>query len=165
MGNGSQAIRRLLTFLGALLVSGTAATAACQIDKVDLRGSWGTASFSIEVADDNSERAQGLMHRESMARSAGMLFVYDRPRPIRFWMRNTLIPLDMVFVDRTGTVQKVHHEAQPLDETLIFGGNEIQYVLEINGGLARQIGIAEGTELRHPAIEGGIAVWPCAAEQ
>ncbi|WP_420555646.1 DUF192 domain-containing protein [Roseovarius sp.] len=162
MGNGGQGIQRLLTGAAALVLMAGAAMGACRDDKVDLRGDWGSASFTVELADDNAERAQGLMNRESMARSAGMLFAYPAPRPVRFWMRNTLIPLDMIFLDDTGTVQTVHHEAQPLDESLIFGGNAIQYVLEINGGMARQLGISEGTELRHPAI--AAAAWPCDAE-
>ena len=162
MGNGGQGIQRLLTGAAALVLMAGAAMSACREDKVDLRGDWGSASFTVELADDNAERAQGLMNRESMARSAGMLFAYPAPRPVRFWMRNTLIPLDMIFLDDTGTVQKVHHEAQPLDESLIYGGDAIQYVLEINGGMARQLGISDGTELRHPAI--AAAAWPCDAE-
>ncbi len=163
MGNGGQGIQRLLTGAAALVLMAGAAMGACRDDKVDLRGDWGSASFTVELADDNAERAQGLMNRESMARSAGMLFAYPAPRPVRFWMRNTLIPLDMIFLDKVGTVQKVHHEAQPLDESLIYGGDAIQYVLEINGGLARQMGISEGSELRHPVI-GDNAAWPCDAE-
>ncbi|QFT80711.1 hypothetical protein FIU89_08825 [Roseovarius sp. THAF27] len=164
MGNGGQGIQRLLTGAAALVLMAGAAMGACREDKVDLRGDWGSASFTVELADDNAERSQGLMNRESMARSAGMLFAYPAPRPVRFWMRNTLIPLDMIFLDDTGTVQKVHHEAQPLDESLIYGGDAIQYVLEINGGMARQLGISEGTELRHPAIGAGAAAWPCDTE-
>ena len=105
-------------------------------------------------------RSRGLMHRESMPRSAGMLFVYDKPQPVSFWMRNTLIPLDMIFMDETGVVQRVHDNAVPLDETGIKGGDDIQFVLEINGGLASRLGIVEGAELRHPAI-GLNAAWPC----
>ncbi|MFN3210797.1 MAG: DUF192 domain-containing protein [Roseovarius sp.] len=164
MGNGNQGTRRLLNAAAVLVLSAGAALGACRENKVDLRGDWGTASFTVELADDSATRAQGLMNRESMARSAGMLFAYPAPRPVRFWMRNTLIPLDMIFLDETGTVQGVHHEAQPLDETLVFGGDRIQYVLEINGGMARQLGISEGSELRHPVIGSGAAVWPCDAE-
>ena len=101
------------------------------------------------------------MNRESMARSAGMLFVYEHPQRVAFWMRNTLIPLDMIFLDETGTVRRVHENAIPLDETAIPGGDNIQYVLEINAGLASRFGIDEGTVLRHPSI-GENAVWSCA---
>ncbi|MEO1139279.1 MAG: DUF192 domain-containing protein [Pseudomonadota bacterium] len=165
MGNGGQTSKVFLTAALLFLSSAGLAAAECRDNRIDLRGDWGNARFSVEVADDNAERAQGLMNRESMATSAGMLFVYDRPRTVRFWMRNTLIPLDMVFADASGTVQRVHHEAVPLDETLIFGGNDIQYVLEINGGLARQLGIEVGSELRHPAIAGDGVAWACNASQ
>ncbi|NNE79086.1 MAG: DUF192 domain-containing protein [Silicimonas sp.] len=134
--------------------------AGCSPDRVDLRGDWGQARFSVEVADDGAERSQGLMHRESLPRSAGMLFVYDAPQFVSFWMRNTLIPLDMIFMDATGKVVRVHENAIPLDETGIEGGEGIQYVLEINGGLASRLGIEVESELRHPVI-GKDAAWPC----
>ncbi len=93
-----------------------------------------------------------------------MIFVYDRPQSVGFWMRNTLIPLDMLFADATGTVQRIHENAVPLSEETIPGGDNIQYVLEINGGLARQLGLTEGAQLRHPAIPAATAAWPCAPE-
>jgi len=119
----------------------------------------------VELADEEAERAQGLMNRDELARGAGMLFVYPEPQQVAFWMKNTLIPLDMIFMDAGGTVQKVHHEAVPHDETPIYGGSGIQSVLEINGGLARRIGISEGWELRHPAIDQDRAAWPCGAAE
>jgi len=148
----------LAALLAAVLPA--AAGAACAPDKVDLRGPWGQAHFTVEIADTPRERSRGLMHREAMPRGAGMLFVYDRPQAVSFWMRNTLIPLDLIFADATGTVARVHDNAVPLDATAIPGGDGIQFVLEINGGLADTFGIAPGTELRHPAI-GTAAAWPC----
>jgi len=145
------------------IATATAAFSACSETRVDLRGDWGQARFTVEVADDPAERSQGLMNRESMARSTGMLFVYDHPQRVAFWMRNTLIPLDMIFLDDTGTVQRVHENAIPLDETAIPGGDNIQYVLEINAGLSALFGIDEGSVLRHPAI-GENAVWGCEDE-
>ncbi|NBC95402.1 MAG: DUF192 domain-containing protein [Deinococcus-Thermus bacterium] len=139
-----------------------AGIAQCAADRVDLRGDWGRASFTVEIADDPAERADGLMFREDLARSAGMLFVYERAGSPSFWMRNTLIPLDMIFIRPDGTVQHVHDEAQPRDETSISGGDGVLAVLEINGGLAERLGIAPGTEVRHPAF-GADAAWPCGA--
>jgi uncharacterized protein len=135
--------------------------AACRDDAVHLRGGWGQVRFSVEIADTDATRAQGLMHRESLPRMAGMLFVYDAPQPASFWMENTLIPLDMLFVDEAGIVTHIHHEAQPLDRTPIFGGDDVLMVLEINGGMARRLGIAEGSELRHPRLDPESAAWPC----
>ena len=137
------------------------ASAACSDDAVMLRGDWGQARFSVEVADDDAERAQGLMFRESMPSSAGMLFVYKNPQTMRFWMRNTLIPLDMLFIDSRGVVKHIHENAVPLDETMIYGGKNLLSVLEINGGLARRMGIKIGSELRHPAFAAHNPAWPC----
>ncbi|WP_420915807.1 DUF192 domain-containing protein [Oceaniglobus indicus] len=155
---------RMLRYALALSLIGAPVAAACRADVAELRGDWGKARFAVEVADDDAERAQGLMHREKMARGAGMLFVYPEPRAASFWMRNTLIPLDMIFLDRTGTVQKVHVNARPLDETPIAGGDDILLVLEINGGLSEVYGIAPGTELRHPDVPQDAAAWPCPPE-
>jgi uncharacterized membrane protein (UPF0127 family) len=101
------------------------------------------------------------MFREDMARSAGMLFVYEAPQAAVFWMENTLIPLDMIFADASGRVTHVHSDARPLDRTPIDGGEGVQFVLEVNGGLAARLGIAPGAEMRHPAIPSDSAVWPC----
>lgn len=144
--------------LGAL--AGPAA-AACREDALDLRGGWGIARIAVEIADDPAEQARGLMHRERLAPMAGMLFVYDRPQRVAFWMRNTLIPLDMIFADPAGRITRIHENALPLDETPIAGGEGVQFVLEVNGGLARRLGLAEGDEMRHPRIDAQQAVWPC----
>ncbi|MAY85725.1 MAG: hypothetical protein CML02_03220 [Pseudooceanicola sp.] len=133
----------------------------CRDDRVQLRGDWGSAGFSVEVVDTVEDRARGLMFREQMARGAGMLFVYDTPGPVSFWMKNTLIPLDMVFVDDAGTVQRVHSNAIPGDLTPIDGGDDILVVLEINGGLAQRYGIGPGSQLRHPVFSDNGPVWPC----
>jgi uncharacterized membrane protein (UPF0127 family) len=138
-----------------------AAFADCEVDRVDLRGDWGQAGFTVDVADTNATRAKGLMNVPSMPMGQGMLFVYETPQRATFWMRNTLIPLDMIFAAPDGTVTRVHENARPLDETTIDGGDGVQFVLEINGGLAGALGIAPGTVLRHPAIPQADAAWPC----
>jgi uncharacterized membrane protein (UPF0127 family) len=135
--------------------------AACSLDQVELRGDFGAARFAVEIADDAAERAEGLMHRSSLPTGQGMLFVYERPQPVSFWMRNTLIPLDIIFIDETGTVTRVHERAVPLDETPIAGGDDVLAALEINGGLAAAIGIEPGAEMRHPAFDTDLAAWPC----
>ena len=143
----------LAALLAALPLGGLKALGAeCAPDRVTVSGDWGQAGFAVELADDAAERALGLMHREEMPRMAGMLFVYDEPGPVSFWMRNTLIPLDIIFARADGTIGRVHSRARPLDETPIPGGDDIQYVLEINGGMAARLGISEGDTLRHPAI-------------
>jgi len=143
-----------------LCVSAAPAWAVCADDKVTVAGDWGQASFSVDVADDNAERAQGLMFVDNMPTLTGMLFVYDRPQSVSFWMKNTLIPLDMLFVAPDGEVLRVHENAIPGDLTPIPGGDGIQMVLEINGGLSRRLGITEGDVLQHPSF-GAEAILPC----
>lgn len=144
-----------------LLVLAAPAGAACDPGLVEIRGPAGAARFHVEIADTEAERVQGLMERKSLPASSGMLFVYDRPQPVAFWMRNTLIPLDMIFVDATGVVQGVHEGARPRDETPIPGPGPVLAVLEINGGLARRLGIAPGAQMRHPAFDPATAAWSC----
>ncbi|WP_146345554.1 DUF192 domain-containing protein [Falsiphaeobacter marinintestinus] len=150
-------------FLAALIVifSGGQASAGCKPDSVDVRGPFGQVSFQIELADTPKARSRGLMFRENMPRGAGMLFVYDKPQRATFWMKNTLIPLDMIFADQSGTVTHVHTNAIPHDTTLIDGGRGVFAVLEINAGLSESYGILPGAELRHTAFANGPAIWPC----
>ncbi|WP_240512122.1 DUF192 domain-containing protein [Pseudoruegeria sp. SK021] len=137
------------------------AFAVCDLEQVELRGTWGSARFDVEIADDPDERAIGLMNRASMPRQSGMLFVYEEPQSVAFWMRNTLIPLDLIFIDQTGIVTRVHQNAIPLDETSIPGGRGVLAVLEVNGGLSEVLGIAPGSEVRHPAFKNNDPSWPC----
>lgn len=157
-------IHRLIAYsIWALwvMVLPLSAQAACQHDTVHLRGDWGQARFSVEVADNAAERSKGLMGRPSMPSGAGMLFVYHRTKPVSFWMRNTLIPLDMIFLDEAGIVVRVHHNAIPLDETPISSILPARYVLEVNGGLSAALGIVPGSQLRHASILQHKAAWRC----
>jgi len=159
----SSLTRSLALSVGFLVAASLGAAASCVGTHADLRGSWGQVRFSVEIADDREERARGLMFRESMPRSAGMLFIYQTPEPLAFWMRNTLIPLDILFLDDTGTVVRIHENAVPLDETPLSGGDApLLAVLEINGGLSKQYGITVGTQLRHPDMPQELAAWSCA---
>jgi uncharacterized membrane protein (UPF0127 family) len=137
------------------------AASDCAPDRIDIRSGNSAVRFSTEVVDSPETRALGLMNREALETFAGMLFVYPNPQPMRFWMRNTLIPLDMIFIDAQGVVQHIHENAIPLDETTIFGGNDIQYVFEINGGLSKTLEIGVESEVRSPAISGLEVIWPC----
>ncbi|WP_339113024.1 DUF192 domain-containing protein [Thioclava sp. GXIMD2076] len=118
-------------------------------------------SFDIELATTVKERERGLMYRESMPEDAGMLFVYPDEGPRSFWMRNTLIPLDMIFIDAAGMVVSVHENAIPGDLTPISSGADARFVLELNGGRARADGISRGTVLSHPMIARQVALRPC----
>ena len=157
--------RRAARFLVAatlalgLLAPSLASAATCAPDQLDLRDPDTSLRFHVEVMHTEADREKGLMFRETLPKFSGMLFAYETPQPVAFWMKNTLIPLDMLFFDAHGRLERIKSQAQPHDETPVFGGNDIQYVLEINGGLAATLGIEPGAEIRNPAITG--AAWSC----
>lgn len=103
--------------------------------------------FEVEVVATPESRSQGLMYRSELAEDAGMLFVFERPAEVAFWMRNTYIPLDLIFIDRHGSIVRIHPRAQPHDDTLISSGQPVTHVLEINGGLAADLGIETGQRM------------------
>jgi len=126
--------------------------AACSDSVATVATDTAKVRFQVELAITAQDKAQGLMHREILPDRAGMLFIYPNPQPVSFWMRNTLIPLDMIFIDDQGRVARVHHNAVPLDETPIYGGDAIKAVLEINAGLAKNYGISDTSTVMHPLI-------------
>lgn len=107
-------------------------------------------TFTVEIADTPERQAQGLMFRPHLPREAGMLFIMDPPRPANFWMRNTMISLDLLFVEPDGRVQNIAARAVPFSEERLSSHDKVRAVLEINGGLAEELGIAPGTQLVHP---------------
>ena len=123
--------------------------------------------IAVEIADDAAERAQGLMGRTELPAGQGMLFVYETPRPASFWMKNTLIPLDMLFFDARGVLRHVHPKARPLDLTPVPGAAagdpdpDRLLVLELAGGEAARLGLAPAATLSHPAVPQDTAAAPC----
>ncbi len=115
----------------------------------------GRRDFNIELALSPEQKAQGLMFRRDMAEDAGMLFVYRRARVINMWMKNTLIPLDMLFIDSTGLIVKIVERTVPMSLTSISSDAPALAVLELNGGSAARFGIAPGDRVLHPAFDGG----------
>jgi uncharacterized membrane protein (UPF0127 family) len=115
---------------------------------VVLLSSQGEAQFYMELAIDDAQKQRGLMHRPRMSDQWSMLFVYPEERPLSFWMRNTLIPLDMIFIDDAGVVTGVVEDAEPLTETGRSVPGLSRYVLEINAGLAARYGLQKGARVR-----------------
>ena len=105
--------------------------------------------FEIEMADTEPRREHGLMFRKQMGAYEGMLFDFFREQPVSFWMKNTLIPLDMVFIAADGTVRHVHSNATPMSTDTIPSEAAVRGVLEINGGTARLLGIKPGDKVKH----------------
>ncbi len=108
--------------------------------------------FSVEVARTPREQSQGLMFRRRMAADAGMLFLYDPPRPISMWMRNTYIPLDMIFIAPDGRISRVVERTVPLSEENIPSRGSVRAVLELNAGTAARLGIRPGATVTTPAF-------------
>jgi len=158
MGDSSPV--KALGFALGLIVLASAASAECRDDRLTVSGEFGQATFQIRIADDFEERGRGLMFVEDMPLMEGMLFIYERPQNVSFWMKNTLIPLDMLFVSPEGEILRIHEDAVPGDLTPIPGGDGVQMVLEINGGLSNRLGIAEGDVMQHPSF-GEDAILPC----
>lgn len=109
-------------------------------------------SFKIELALTPEQQSQGLMFRKSLAADAGMLFVYERPQEITMWMRNTLIPLDMIFIGADGRVVRIAERAVPQSLATISSGEPALGVLEVNGGTAARLGLKRGDRVRHSAF-------------
>jgi hypothetical protein len=106
--------------------------------------------FHVELALTPQQQAHGLMGRTQMAEDAGMLFVFPAEGERSFWMKNTLIPLDMLFIKKDGTIMRAHDAAKPNDLTSIKSNGPALAVLEINGGVAKKLGIMDGDSVRHP---------------
>ena len=112
----------------------------------------GPVQFTIELATTSEERSQGLMNREQMADDHGMLFDFGQTRPVMMWMKNTVLPLDMVFIAPDGEVLGVAADAVPFSESIISSPGPVRYVLEINAGIAAEKKIAAGDKVVHPAV-------------
>ncbi len=128
-----------------LLATAVAAAASAQLPLAEL--SVGMHVIRAEVADDSAARTQGLMHRKSLARNAGMLFVFDQTSIHCMWMKNTLIPLSVAFLDEAGAIVSIA-DMQPHSEALHCATHPARYALEMNRGWFAQRGIKEGTRLR-----------------
>jgi uncharacterized protein len=112
----------------------------------------GEHSFDIEVMTTNGERAKGLMFRRSLPAKSGMLFVYDRPQAATMWMKNTYIPLDMVFIAEGGEVHRIEANTEPFSTALISSEGDIIAVLELNAGEAARIGLKRGDRAIYPGL-------------
>ena len=110
----------------------------------------GERKFDVELALTPEQHQRGLMFRQKLGAQEGMLFDFVTSEPRAFWMANTLIPLDMLFIHADGTIARIHANAEPLSTRNIESGVPVRAVLEINGGAARLLGIKPGDTVRHP---------------
>lgn len=124
-----------------------------KLQRVSVDTAKGAQVFMVEVVREEKERNRGLMFRESMAKDRGMLFDYDPPQEISFWMKNTFISLDIIFVDAEGRIITIAEKTTPLTLTPLPSGGPIRGVLEINGGLSEKLGIKVGDRVHHALFD------------
>lgn len=138
---------------GAAIAAGISSLAACaQTNVVTVQTQNGDTSFKVEIADTPAARQEGLMFRDRLAPDAGMLFDFKKEQQVAFWMQNTLIPLDMIFIGADGVVRNVHVNARPMDTTAIPSKGPVRYVLEIAGGRSSEIGLVAGDKVTGPPM-------------
>lgn len=109
-------------------------------------------AFTVELALTPRQRSQGLMNRREMGADRGMLFDFGETRQVLMWMKNTYLPLDMLFIDGKGTIRTIRENAEPLSEAIIDSRVPVAYVLELNGGTVRKLGIRTGDTVESPVI-------------
>ena len=143
------------TGLGSFVLCGAAVSPAASlpVTTVVIDSDHGPVTFRAEVADDSASQERGLMYRKQMPANAGMLFDFHRPQYENFWMKDTILSLDLIFIRQNGTISSIAPNAVPLSEVTIPSAEPVRAVLEINGGRAAQLGI-EPDQHVHNAIFG-----------
>lgn len=144
-----RALSILMLAVGALQLSVPTAAALPRSELLVQTGS-SQFRFDVEIADDATERSEGLMYRQTMADNAGMLFLYPAPQRVQFWMKNTPMSLDIVFVRADGTIARIADHTTPFSEDMIPSGEEVVAVLEVKAGMMHQLGVRVGDRLKHP---------------
>jgi len=137
-----------------LAVSQNAVDAKPGLDRLWIVASGGhEVPIDVEIADEPSEKALGLMFRTELSDGRGMLFPYDDPRELSMWMHNTYIPLDMLFIRSDGVIHRIEARAEPMSDRVITSDGPVSAVLELAGGAAERLGIKPGDRVRYPLFK------------
>jgi uncharacterized protein len=149
-------VRRVVLLLVVSVLTGEVPSSLCAelqkfpTSELTIVSASGPHRFKIEVAETPAQMEQGLMFRTSLAPDGGMLFIYPEPTVATMWMRNTLIPLDMLFVDTQGRIVNIHQRAVPQSDDVIPAAAPVRAVIELNGGTAARLGIEPGDRVLYP---------------
>jgi uncharacterized membrane protein (UPF0127 family) len=149
-GTGHAWLRWLLLGLALVLAWPASAQTSFERTSLEIESASGTLNFEVELASTPEQRRQGLMFRESLAADQGMLFDFGDTVPVTMWMRNTLIPLDMLFIDADGRIARIVADTEPLSDAVIGSGDPVRAVLELAAGTSAELGIAVGDRVVHP---------------
>lgn len=128
---------------------------AAEMQPLDIVTANGKHNFSVEVARTREEQDKGLMFRRELPDGQGMLFDFTTEQTVAFWMENTYISLDIIFINGDGRIRRIAENAEPLSKTTIPSDGPVRAVLEVIGGTARKLGIKEGDRVVHPIFSGG----------
>lgn len=145
---------RWLSLVLFALVWATAPARSAERETLEIASKTGVHAFSVELAATEAEREKGLMYRKSLPEGQGMLFDFYRDQEVGFWMKNTYIPLDMIFIRGDGRILRIAENTEPLSEKIVPSGGPVRAVLEVIGGTARKLGIAPGDRVAHPIFKG-----------
>jgi uncharacterized membrane protein (UPF0127 family) len=132
------------------LLAAPAAAQSTGLPKIEIASKNGSHAFQVELALNDEQRARGLMYRKSLPPGQGMLFDFHSDQPVRFWMKNTYIPLDMIFIRSDGRILNIAENTTPMSENEVPSAGPVQAVLEVRGGTARKLGIAPGDRVANP---------------
>jgi uncharacterized membrane protein (UPF0127 family) len=141
-----------------LCLAGAAAAVAAELqvnfprEELTISSAGKTHRFTVELALNDEQRMQGLMFRKEMAPDAGMLFDFGDTRRVQMWMENTVLPLDMLFIDKDGTISSVKADAVPFSRDIIDSVKPVSFVLELNAGRAKALGIKPGDKVMSKTI-------------
>jgi len=127
---------------------------AAEKSVVEIVTKTGVHSFSVEVVDNDADRAKGLMHRRSLPEGTGMLFDFHREQDVSFWMQNTYIPLDMIFIRADGRIHRIAENTVPHSLEQVPSRGPVRGVLEVIAGTSRKLGITPGDRVAHPIFSG-----------
>lgn len=153
LGRSFSPVLRTMVMVAALGAISTPVSAFADESRLVIHAETGEHTFTVEVVDTPASRAKGLMYRQELADDAGMLFDFQAERDVAFWMQNTFIPLDMIFIAADGEIKNIHVNARPHDTTSIPSEGPVQFVLEIPGGRSVELGIVAGDRVEHDRIE------------
>ena len=149
--------RRLFLLIVAALVLWTAAPSgrldAAELQTLTIAGRTGMHTFTVEMAVTPEETSRGLMFRRELPEGQGMLFDFKREQETAFWMKNTYISLDMIFIRGDGRILRIAENTQPLSERLVPSGGRVRAVLEVIAGTAKKLGLAPGDRVAHPIFK------------
>ena len=140
----------ILAVVACAMVVAPQGSLAVELQPLEIVSKTGVHTFAVELAVTPEEQARGLMFRRELPEGQGMLFDFQREQPATFWMKNTYVSLDMIFIRADGRILRIAENTVPLSEALVPSGGPVRAVLEVVAGTARKLGIAPGDRVAHP---------------